>query len=55
MKYRVLSTFLSLPLRRLFPLWNAKRDKSVENEKVSCIIENIGFAIKYVLYCVTYG
>ena len=25
--------------------WNAKRDKSVENQKVSCIIENIGFAI----------
>ena len=23
--------------------WNAKRDKSVENEKVSWIIENIGF------------
>ena len=33
-------------------MWNAKRDKSVENQKVSCIIENRGFAIKYVLYCV---
>ena len=26
-------------------LWNAKRDKSVENQKVSCIIENIDFAL----------
>ena len=24
--------------------WNAKRGKSVENQKVSCIIENIGFS-----------
>ena len=32
-------------------LWNAKRDESVENQKVSCNIENIGFAIKYVLHC----
>ena len=37
-------------------IWNAKRGKSVENhQKVSCIIENTGFAIKYVLYCVIYG
>jgi len=35
-------------------VWNVKRDKSVENQKVSCIIENKGFAIKYVLYCVIY-
>ena len=34
--------------------WDANRDKSVENQKLSCIIENIGFAIKYVLYCVIY-
>ena len=35
---------------------NAKRDKSVENhQKVSCIIENTVFVIKYVLYCVIYG
>ena len=37
------------------PVWNVKRDKKVENQKVSCIIENVGFAIKYVLYCVIYG
>ena len=37
-------------------IWNIKRDKNVENHrKVSCIIENTGFAIKYVLYCVIYG
>ena len=27
-------------------VWNANRNKSFENQKVSCIIENIGFAIK---------
>lgn len=35
-------------------IWNAKRDKSVENQKESCIIENISFVIKYVLYCAIY-
>ena len=37
-------------------IWNAKREKSVENhQNVSSIFENTGFAIKYVLYCVIYG
>ena len=36
-------------------VWNVKRDKSVEKQKISCIIEYIGFSIKYVLNCVIYG
>jgi len=30
---------------------NAERDKSVENRKISCIIENMGFAIKCAVLC----
>ena len=36
-------------------VWKFKRDKSVEKQKISCIIKHIGFSIKYVLYCVIYG
>ena len=36
-------------------IWNAKRDKSVGKQKISCIIEYIGFFNKYVPFCVTYG
>ena len=31
-------------------IWNAKRNKSVEKQKIGCITEYIGFAIKYVLF-----
>lgn len=34
---------------------NAKHDISVENQKISCIIEYKGFAIEYVRNCVIYG
>ena len=36
-------------------VWNVNRDKSVEKQEISCIIEYIGFSMKYVLYCVIYG
>lgn len=36
-------------------VWNVNRDKSVEKQEISCVIEYIGFSIKYVLYCVIYG
>ena len=31
--------------------WDAKRDKSVENQKISCVNENIGFANKCAVLC----
>ena len=40
---------------KLSTIWNAKRDESVEKQNLSCIIEYIGFTIKYMLYCVIYG
>lgn len=51
---RVTVMFTDIVMLQYGHIWNAKRDKSVENQKESCIIENISFVIKYVLYCAIY-